>query len=197
MLSVVQRIAGVDLRTPLQVADQTAALHLGNFVMSSALGRHVIGMLDGTGTEADPGISSLRLSHAVRNAAAASLARKLRITRQTCGPVAIAVKQPPAARDKREWHRLRADVEITSLLKAEVFADTSAFRALSAVLNNTRQTNSATQLLYPYVRCLPNSHPAHRKRKVQISQTHVGRASPIDGACSEKAVLMTSALSSQ
>ena len=98
MLSVVQRTAGVGLGTPLQVADQTAALHLGHFAMSSALGRHVIGMLDGTGTEADPGISSLRVSNAVRNAAAASQARKLRITRQTCGPVAIAVKQPPVAR---------------------------------------------------------------------------------------------------
>ena len=49
MLSAVQRIAGVDLGTPLQVADQTAALHLGHFAMSSALGRHVIGMLDGNG----------------------------------------------------------------------------------------------------------------------------------------------------
>ena len=67
-----------------------------------------------------------------------------------------AVKQPPVARDKKEWHRLRASVEITDLLKEEVFADRSAYSALSAVLNNTRQTNSATQLLYPYVRCLPN-----------------------------------------
>jgi hypothetical protein len=103
MLSVVQRLAGVDLRTPLQVADQTAALHLGHFAMGSALGRHVIGMLDGTGTEADPGISSLRLSNAVRNAAAASLALELRVTRQTSGPMTSAVKQPPVARDDKNW----------------------------------------------------------------------------------------------
>jgi hypothetical protein len=116
----------VDLRTPLQFEDQAAALHLGHFAMSSVLGPYVTGMLDGTGTEADPGISSLQMSNAVRNAAAASQARKLRITRQTCGPVTSAVKQPPVARDEAEWHRLRADVEITSLLKAEVFAKRSA-----------------------------------------------------------------------
>jgi hypothetical protein len=128
--------------------------------MSSVLGPHVTGMLDGTGTEADPGISSLILSNAVRNAAASCQARK-RVTRQTCGPVASAVKQPPVARDAKEWHRLRADVEITSLLKAEVFAERSAFAPLSAVLNNTRQTNSGTQLLYPYVRYLPNASKKH------------------------------------
>jgi hypothetical protein len=98
MPSAVQGTAGVGLGTPLQVEDQTAALHLGHFAMSTALGRHVTGMLDVTGTEANPGISSLRVSNAVRNAAAASQARWLRITRQTCGPVAIAVKQPPVAR---------------------------------------------------------------------------------------------------
>jgi hypothetical protein len=41
------------------------------------------------------------------------------------------------------------------------------------------------------------SHLAHRKRKVLISQTHIGRASSIDGACSDKAIIMASALSSQ
>jgi hypothetical protein len=161
MLSAVQRIAGVDLRTPLQFEDQAAAVHLGHFATRSVLGPYVTGMLDGTGTEADPGISGLQMSNTVRNAAAASLARKLRVTRQTSGPMTSAVKQPPVARDAAEWHRLRADVGITFLLKAEVFADRSAFRALSAVLNNTRQTNSATQLLYPYVRCLPNASKMH------------------------------------
>jgi hypothetical protein len=46
------------------------------------------------------------------------------------------VKQPPVARDKKEWHRLREPVEITPLLKEEVFDDTSRFAPLSAVLNN-------------------------------------------------------------
>jgi hypothetical protein len=78
MLSVVRRIAGVGLGTPVQFEDQTAALHLGHFAMSSVLGSHVTRMLDGTGTEADPGISSLHMSNAVRNAAAACQARKLR-----------------------------------------------------------------------------------------------------------------------
>jgi hypothetical protein len=68
------------------------------------------------------------------------------------------VKQPPVARDKKEWHRFRASVEMTPLLKEEVFDDTSTFAPLSAVLNNTKQTNSGTQLLYPYVRYLPNAH---------------------------------------
>jgi hypothetical protein len=157
MLSVVQRLAGVNRSTPLQFEDQAAALRLGHFAESSVLGQDITGMLDGAETDADPGIPSLKINNTVRNAAAASKAGKQRITRRTCGPVTIAVKQPPVARDKKEWHRFRADVEITSLLKAEVFADRSAFSALSAVLNNTRQTNSAPQLLYPYVRCLPNA----------------------------------------
>jgi hypothetical protein len=38
-------------------------------------------MLDGTETDADPGISSLEMNNTVRNAAAASKARKQRITR--------------------------------------------------------------------------------------------------------------------
>jgi hypothetical protein len=117
-------------------------------------------MLDGTGTDADPGISSLSLSEAVRNAAASCQARR-RITRQTCGPTTIAVKQPPVARDKKEWHRFRASVEITSLSKEEVFDGTSTFAPLSAVLNKTAQTTSAPQLLYPYVRYLPNAHKEH------------------------------------
>ena len=81
MLSVVQRLAGVDLRTPLQFEDQAAAVHLGHFATRSVLGPFITGMLDGTGTEADPGISSLGMSNTVRNAAAASLARKQRVTR--------------------------------------------------------------------------------------------------------------------
>ena len=116
-------------------------------------------MLDGTGTEAVPGISSLALSNAVRNAAASCHAR--RITRQTCGPTTSAVKQPPVARDAKEWHGFRASVEITSLLKQEVFDGTSTFAPLSAVLNKTAQTTSATQLLYPYVRYLPNASKKH------------------------------------
>jgi hypothetical protein len=115
MLGVVRRIAGVGLGTPIQFEDQTAALHFGHFAMSSVLGPHVTGMLDGTGTEADPGISSLHISNAVRNAAVACQARELRITRQTCGPVTSAVKQPPVARDARECgtdfaHRLRLPI---------------------------------------------------------------------------------------
>jgi hypothetical protein len=46
-------------------------------------------------------------------------------------------------------------------LKEEVFDDTSRFKALSAVLNSTRQTNSSAQLLYPHVRYLPNAHKEH------------------------------------
>ena len=61
----------------------------------------------------------------------------------------------------KEWHRLREPVEITSLLKEEVFDGTSTFAPLSAVLNRTAQTTSATQLLYPYVRYLPNAHKEH------------------------------------
>jgi hypothetical protein len=61
------------------------------------------------------------------------------------------------ARDAKEWHRFRAPVEITPLLKEEVFDGTSQFTALSAVLNNTKQTNSGAQLLYPYVRYLPSA----------------------------------------
>jgi hypothetical protein len=70
MLSVVQMIAGVGLRTPLQFEDQAAAVHLGHFATRSVLGPYITGMLDGTGTEADPGISSLEMSNTVRNAAA-------------------------------------------------------------------------------------------------------------------------------
>jgi hypothetical protein len=74
------RGVGVDLRTPLQFEDQAAAVHLGHFATRSVLGPFITGMLDGTGTEADPGVSSLQMSNAVRNASAASQARKLRIT---------------------------------------------------------------------------------------------------------------------
>ena len=150
----------MDLGTrPLQYPDQTAALQLGHFATNSVLGSHVTRMLDGTGTEADPGISSLALSEAVRNAAAAGQAR--RITRQNCGPTTKEVKQPPVARDAKEWHRFRASVEITPLLKQAVFEDRSQFAPLSAVLNNTKQTNSGAQLLYPHVGYLPNAHKEH------------------------------------
>jgi hypothetical protein len=81
MLSVVQRLAGVNLRTPLQFEDQAAALRLGHFAKKSVLGQYITGMLDGTETDADPGISSLEMNNTVRNAAAASKARKQRITR--------------------------------------------------------------------------------------------------------------------
>jgi hypothetical protein len=104
MLSVVRRIAGVNLRTPLQFEDQAMALRLGHFAKSSVLGQYITGMLDGTDTDADPGISSLEVNNTVRNAATACKAREQRITRRTCGPVTIAVKQPPVARDKKEWH---------------------------------------------------------------------------------------------
>jgi hypothetical protein len=92
MLGVVQRFASISLEMPLQFEDTTAALRLGHFATKSVLGLHVTHVLDGT-TEADPGISSLALSNAVRNAAASCHAR--RITRQTCGPTTSAVKQPP------------------------------------------------------------------------------------------------------
>jgi hypothetical protein len=160
MASAVQRLAGIGLNMPLQFEDQTTAVQLGHFATKSVLGPHVTRVLDGTGTEAVPGISSLALSNAVRNAAAAGHMR--RITRQTCGPVTKEVKQPPVARDAKEWHRLREPVEITSLLKGEVFDGTSTFAPpLSAVLNRTAQTTSATQLLYPYVRYLPNASKKH------------------------------------
>jgi hypothetical protein len=134
---------------PLQFEDQTAALQLGHFATNSVLGSHVTHVLDGTGTEAGPGISSLALFEAVRNAAASCQTR--RIARQAaCGPTTSAVKQPPVARDEKEWYRFRAPVEITDLLKEEVFDDRSTFAPLSAVLNRTAQTStSATQFLYP------------------------------------------------
>jgi hypothetical protein len=116
MMSAVQRFAGISLGMPHQFEDQTAALQLGHFATNSVLGSHVTHVLDGTGTEADPGISSLELSNAVHNAAAAGQVR--RITRQTCGPTTSAVKHPPVARDAKEWHRLREPVEITSLLNS-------------------------------------------------------------------------------
>ena len=56
MLSVMQRLAGVNLSTPLQFEDQAAALRLGHFAKSSVLGQYITGMLDGTETDADPGI---------------------------------------------------------------------------------------------------------------------------------------------
>jgi hypothetical protein len=165
MLSAVQRIASINLGTPLQFEDQTAAMQLciWHFATKSVLGPHVTRVLDGTGTEADPGLSSLTLSEAVRNAAAAGQMR--RITRQNCGPATKEVKQPPVAREAKEWHRFREPVEIASLLKEEVFDGTSTFAPLSAVLNRTAQTTSATQLLYlyPYVRYayLPNASKTH------------------------------------
>jgi hypothetical protein len=54
--------------------------------------------------------------------AAAGQAR--RITRKNCGPTTKEVKQPTVARYAIEWHRVRASVEITSLLKEEVLDDT-------------------------------------------------------------------------
>jgi hypothetical protein len=69
MLSVVQMIADVDLRMPLQFEDQAAALHLGHFAKRSVLGQYITCMLDGTETDAEPGISSLEMSNNVRNAA--------------------------------------------------------------------------------------------------------------------------------
>ena len=84
MMSVVQRLASISLGAPLRYPDQTAALQLGRFATKSVLGSNATRVLAGTGTEADPGLSSLPLSEAVRNAAAAGQAR--RITRQNCGP---------------------------------------------------------------------------------------------------------------
>jgi hypothetical protein len=125
MISAVQRITGINLGTPLQYADQTAALQLGHYATKSVLGAHVTRLL--AETEADPGLSSFRLSEAVRKAAAAGQAR--RITRHNCGPTTKKVKQPPVARNASEWHRLGASVEVmsyhTPLLKEEVFDDTS------------------------------------------------------------------------
>ena len=81
MISAVQRTTGINLCTPLQYADQTAALQLGHYATKSVLGAHVTRLL--AETEADPGLSSFRLSEAVRKAAAAGQAR--RITRHNCG----------------------------------------------------------------------------------------------------------------
>ena len=120
MMSAVQRFARISLEhMPLQFEDQTAALQLGHFATKPVLGLHVARVLDGTGTGADPGISSLPLSEAVRNAAASCQGR--RITRQTCGPTTSAVKQPPVARDAKEWHRFRASAEITPLLTSPLW----------------------------------------------------------------------------
>jgi hypothetical protein len=141
VLSAVQRTAGIGLGTPLQFEDQTATLQLGYFATNSVLGSHVARVLDETETEADPGLSSPTLSVAVRNAAASCQARRMARARKTCGPTTSAVKQPPVARDKKEWHRLRAPVEITPLLKEGVFDDTSRFAPLSAVLNSQVSTN--------------------------------------------------------
>jgi hypothetical protein len=69
MISRVQAMAGMGLGVTLQYPDQTAALQLGHFATKSVLGSHVTRVLAGTGTEADPGLSSLPLSEAVRNAA--------------------------------------------------------------------------------------------------------------------------------
>jgi hypothetical protein len=71
MMSAVQRIiTGISLGTPLQYiyADQTAALQLGHFAPKSVVGPHVTRLL--AENETDPGLSSLRLSEAVRKAAA-------------------------------------------------------------------------------------------------------------------------------
>jgi hypothetical protein len=50
MMGVVQRIASINLGTPLQFEDQTAALHvtlqLGHFATKSVLGLHVTHVLD-------------------------------------------------------------------------------------------------------------------------------------------------------
>jgi hypothetical protein len=139
MTCVVLRITGIGLCTPLQYADQTAVLQLGHYATKSVLGAHVTRLL--AETEAgDPGLSSFRLSEAVRKAAAAA-GQARRVTRHSCGPTTKKVKQPPVARNASEWHRLRASVGITPLLKDGVFDGTSRFKALSAVLNNTRQTS--------------------------------------------------------
>jgi hypothetical protein len=116
MLSAVQRTAGVDLiRTPLQFEDQAAALHLGHFAKRSVLGPYVTGMLDGTGTEADPGISSLQMSNTVRNASAASNARELRITRQLTQPKQATLEPgrgpvPGSAHDLKAGNRFPTGV---------------------------------------------------------------------------------------
>jgi hypothetical protein len=69
MTSAVQRFTSISLDIPLQFEDQTGALQVGHFATKPVVGLHVTHVLDGT-TEADPGISSLDLSNAVRNAAA-------------------------------------------------------------------------------------------------------------------------------
>jgi hypothetical protein len=68
VVGVVHGLTGPCLGMPPLYADQTAALQLGHFAPKSALGAHVTRLL--VGTEANPGPSSLRLSEAVRKAAA-------------------------------------------------------------------------------------------------------------------------------
>jgi hypothetical protein len=68
------------LGIPLQYADQTAVLHLGHFAPKAVDGAHVARLL--VDTEANPRLSSLRLSEEVRKAAAAGSARR---TRRNCG----------------------------------------------------------------------------------------------------------------
>ena len=97
MMSAVQRPTGISLGMPLQYADQTAALHLGHFAPKAVIGAHVTRLL--VGTEADPGLSSLRLSEEARKAAAAGQARR---TRQSCGPTTEKVNQLPVSRSNSE-----------------------------------------------------------------------------------------------
>jgi hypothetical protein len=94
MMGAVHRPTGISHGVlPLQYADQTAALQLGHFAPKSAPGAHVTRLL--VEAETDPGLSSLRLSEAVRKAAASCHAR--RSTRQNCGPTTKKVKQPPGS----------------------------------------------------------------------------------------------------
>jgi hypothetical protein len=90
MLSAVQRFASISLGIPLQYEDQTAALQLGRFATKSVLGTHVTRLL--VETEADPGLSSFRLSEEARKAAASC---QVRWTRQNCGLTTEKVNQPP------------------------------------------------------------------------------------------------------
>jgi hypothetical protein len=66
MIGAVQRITGINPGAPLQYVDQTAALQLGHYATKSVLGAHVTRLL--AETEADPGLSSFRLSEVVRKA---------------------------------------------------------------------------------------------------------------------------------
>ena len=106
--------------------------------VSASLGAHVTRLL--VENETDPGLLAYGYPRQCARPATASCHAR-RSTRQSCGPTTKKAKQPPVSRTSSEWHRLCASVEITPLLKEEVFDDTSRFAALSACCLERHKTN--------------------------------------------------------